>query len=146
MSANQISHDREPAQEDPDRDVTNDRQTYIQSLRKMVNQFVAEREWKKFHSPKNLSMALAVEAAELMEQFQWISMDDSRHPEPQRRKNVTEELADILCYAFAIANELDIDVASAMRDKMVKNRKKYPVETFKGIYGRDDVNLEKGQD
>lgn len=127
----------------PDREITDDRQTTVDMLRRMVHQFVAERDWRKFHSPKNLSMALAVEAAELMEQFQWVSTDESRHPEPERRHNVTEELADILCYALAIANELEIDVASAMKNKMIKNRAKYPVETFKGFYGQDDVNLKQ---
>lgn len=125
--------------------ISNDAGTCVQSLRDMVSRFVAERQWEKFHSPKNLSMALAVEAAELMEQFQWLSTEDSRRPEPERLQNVTEELADVLCYALAIANELDIDVASAMKNKMIKNRQKYPVETFQGIYGHDDVNLKKRQ-
>lgn len=126
-----------------DAEVTNDRETRVQSLRDMVFRFVDEREWQKFHSPKNLSMALAVEAAELMEQFQWIDPEESRNPEPERLQNVTEELADILCYALAIANELEIDVASAMKNKMVKNRLKYPAKTYKGVYGKDDVNLKK---
>lgn len=129
----------------PEDAITDDAHTAIESLRKMVEQFVNEREWQKFHSPKNLSMALAVEAAELMEQFQWISMEESRSPDPERFQNVTEELADVMCYALAIANELDIDVASAMKNKMVKNRKKYPVETFKGYYGKDDSNLKNSE-
>ena len=122
-------------------DIRDDSTTVVKSLRTMVEEFVAEREWQQFHSPKNLSMALAVEVAELMEQFQWISTDESRNPDDERLQNVTEELADVLCYSLAIANELDIDVATAMKNKMVKNRKKYPVETYKGIYGKDDVNL-----
>lgn len=128
-----------------DHQISDDSNTLVQHLRDMVALFVAEREWHKFHSPKNLSMALAVEAAELMEQFQWISTDESRDPEPERLQNVTEELADILCYGLAIANELNIDVAQAMKNKMVKNRKKYPVNTYKGIYGKDDINLQQKQ-
>ncbi len=124
-----------------DSNITDDECTCIGELRQMVHRFVSEREWQQFHSPKNLSMALAVEAAELMEQFQWISMEESRHPDEERRQKVTEELADVLCYALAVANELNIDVASAMKNKMVKNRQKYPVQTFKGIYGKDDSNL-----
>ena len=138
MSSENLTHENTT-----DEAISDDHQTQVMSLRQMVSQFVTEREWQQFHSPKNLSMALAVEAAELMEQFQWISMEESRTPEPERRQNVTEELADILCYALAIANELDIDVATAMKNKMVKNRQKYPVKTFKGIYGKDDANLKK---
>ena len=128
-----------------DANISNDNDTSVQLLKEMVRQFVAERDWNKFHSPKNLSMALAVEAAELMEQFQWITTDESRSPEPERMQNVVEELADVLCYGLAIANELDIDIADAMKNKMVKNRKKYPVETFKGVYGKDDVNLKSAK-
>ncbi len=126
---------------EPDPEITNDSQTTIHLLRTMVQAFVAERDWQQFHSPKNLSMALAVEAAELMEQFQWVSTEESRQPEPQRLQIVTEELADVMCYALAIANELEIDVAAAMKNKMVKNRQKYPVQEFKGYYGKDDAKL-----
>lgn len=124
-----------------DTEISDDVQTTVQNLRDMVHRFVDERDWKKFHSPKNLSMALAVEAAELMEQFQWVSEAESRAPEAERMHNVTEELADVVCYALAIANELEIDVAAAMKNKMVKNRQKYPVQQYKGYYGKDDVNL-----
>jgi len=117
-----------------------DHETTVQSLREMVRQFVDERDWQQFHAPKNLSMALAIEAAELMEHFQWITPDESRDiaNQPDRLSAVAEELADVLCYAMAIANELDIDFATAMQDKMVKNRQKYPTAEYRGRYGPED--------
>ena len=117
-----------------------DRETTIEQLRDIVRQFVDERDWQQFHSPKNLSMALAIEVAELMEHFRWIAPDESRHvgDSPEKLKDVREELADVLCYVLAIANELDIDLAMALRDKMKKNAAKYPAEEFRGRYGAED--------
>ena len=120
--------------------ITTDAQTTILAIREMVGTFVAQRNWSKFHSPKNITMALAVEAAELMEHFQWIDGPESRAPDPDKKVAIGEELADVLCYAMAIANELDIDVASVMKRKMEMNRAKYPVEEFRGRYGKDDPN------
>jgi NTP pyrophosphatase (non-canonical NTP hydrolase) len=117
-----------------------DETTTISELRNLVAQFVRERQWGKFHSPKNLSMSLAIEAAELMEHFQWIGVEESREPAtPEKRTQIGEELADVICYALALSNELQIDVAAAVRDKMKKNAIKYPAEEFKGRYGKDDV-------
>ena len=109
----------------------------IASLREMVRQFVDERDWHQFHSPKNLSMSLAIEAAELMEHFQWISTEDSRAVayDGNKLQAVSDELADILCYALAIANELSIDVDTAVRTKMVKNQEKYPSDKYRGRSG-----------
>ena len=117
-----------------------DEQTSVHQLREIVRRFVAERDWRQFHAPKNLSMALAIEAAELMEHFQWISADASRSiaDQPEKLEAVREELADVLCYALAIANELEIDVASAIRDKMKKNELKYPADEYRGRYGPED--------
>lgn len=117
-----------------------DRKTTVNDLREMVRQFVDARDWQQFHSPKNLSMALAIEAAELMEHFQWISTDASRTigEDNARLAAVGEELADVVCYALAIANELEIDVSVAMRDKMQKNERKYPAEEYRGRYGPED--------
>jgi dCTP diphosphatase len=117
-----------------------DRETTLAELREMVQQFVHERDWQQFHSPKNLSMSLAIEAAELMEHFQWISPDASRRvPEDEVKLTaVGEELADILCYTLALANELELDLAAAMRDKMDKNRRKYPAAEYRGRYGPED--------
>ena len=82
----------------------------------MVREFVAERDWQQFHAPKNISMAMAIEAAELMEHFQWIDVDQSRKEalDDQKLADVGEELADVLCYALAIANELGLDVAQTL--------------------------------
>ena len=114
-----------------------DEKTTIAQLRKLVAAFVDERDWQQFHSPKNLSMALAIEAAELMEHFQWITTDASRdvHTDGEKKRLVGEELADVICYALAIANELNIDVSSTMQAKMVKNAAKYPVSEYRGRYG-----------
>ena len=114
--------------------------TTIAELRTLVADFVGERDWHQFHTPKNLAMALAIEAAELMEHFQWIDGDASRSiaGEPQKLGEVADELADVLCYSLAIANELGIDIATAMHQKMVKNREKYPAEEYRGRYGPED--------
>ncbi|MEX2187149.1 MAG: nucleotide pyrophosphohydrolase [Pirellulales bacterium] len=117
-----------------------DADTTIAALRELVEQFVAQRDWHRFHSPKNLSMALAIEAAELMEHFQWIDVDQSRDTpnDPAKLAEVGEELADVLCYAMALANELGLDIATTMRAKMLKNVQKYPANEFRGRYGRED--------
>jgi NTP pyrophosphatase (non-canonical NTP hydrolase) len=117
-----------------------DDSTTVHELRQMIRAFVAERQWEQFHAPKNLSMALAIEAAELMEHFQWISVDLSRElkNDPDKKAAVGEELADVLCYALALANELDLDVSSTMRAKMQKNIAKYPASDYQGKYGADD--------
>lgn len=118
----------------------NDQQTTVSQLRELVRAFVEERDWRQFHTPKNLSMSLAIEAAELMEHFQWLTADESRSLADDRDKltEVGEELADVLCYALALANELGLDVSQAIRDKMVKNARKYPAEEFRGRYGSED--------
>lgn len=114
--------------------------TTVAELRKLVGDFVRERDWNQFHSPKNLSMSLAIEAAELMEHFQWISIGESRAivQDPQRVEAVAEELADVVSYALALANELKIDVSAAMQKKMIKNAQKYPADEYQGRYGPDD--------
>ena len=119
---------------------SDDSTTTIAELRQVVAQFVDERDWQQFHSPKNISMAMAIEAAELMEHFQWISMQESREVagNPEKLAAVGEEISDVLCYLLAISNELGIDLATSLQAKMVKNRQKYPAEEFKGRYGPED--------
>ena len=113
-----------------------DASTTLADLRELVRRFVDERDWRQFHSPKNLSMSLAIEAAELMEHFQWIDIAESRRVADDAAKlaQVREEIADVLCYLLALANELDIDLATAVGDKMVKNAAKYPAELSRGRY------------
>ncbi|MEM6330515.1 MAG: nucleotide pyrophosphohydrolase [Planctomycetota bacterium] len=113
--------------------------TTVAELKQIVATFVDERDWRQFHSPKNLSMALAIEASELMEHFQWIDADASRliSADEQKFSAVGEELADVIGYAMAMANELGIDISSTVRAKMVKNAQKYPAEEFRGKHSRD---------
>lgn len=119
---------------------TTDRETTLHALREVVSQFVNERNWQQFHTPKNISMALAIEAAELMEHFQWLDGEASRAvaSDPQQRAAVGEELADVLCYCLALANELGLDLTHTLQAKMVKNRLKYPVEEYRGRFGPED--------
>ncbi len=123
-----------------------DATTTVAELRKIIGDFVAERDWSQFHSPKNVSMALAIEAAELMEHFQWLSTEDSRElaKDPNRLAEVGEELADVIGYSLALANELGLDVSNTIRAKMVKNIQKYPAAEFRGRYSREnDQHLNK---
>jgi NTP pyrophosphatase (non-canonical NTP hydrolase) len=120
---------------------SSDATTPVQALKDLVRSFVDERDWRQFHSPKNLSMSLAIEAAELMEHFQWIDVAASRavQNDPAKLAEIGEELADVLSYALALANELDLDVSAIVRDKMAKNAVKYPAAEFRGRYGKDDA-------
>lgn len=119
---------------------TNDGIATLEELKTEVQRFSDERDWHQFHSPKNLSMSLAIEAGELMEHFQWISMQASRElaDDPEKKIEIGEELADVFCYTLAIANEMGIDLASTFYRKMNKNREKYPAAEYKGRYGADD--------
>ena len=112
----------------------------VAELRQVVDRFVQERNWTQFHNPKNLAMALAIEAAELMEHFQWLDLDESRAvaQDPARLAEVAEELADVVCYAVAMANELNLDISNAVRAKMIKNAQKYPAAEFRGRWGAGD--------
>lgn len=112
----------------------NDRETSLQVIKDKVLEFARERDWEQFHSPKNLSMAIAAEAAELMEHFLWQSPDQSRVDlqDPALRAKVEEELADIFIFAIEFANMTGIDVAAAIREKMERNAAKYPVEKARG--------------
>jgi len=119
---------------------SSDATTTVAELRRLIADFVAERDWSQFHSPKNVSMALAIEAAELMEHFQWLTPEASRRvvDEPQKLADVGEEIADVVGYAMALANELGIDLASAIRAKMRKNAVKYPADEYRGRFGPED--------
>jgi dCTP diphosphatase len=104
----------------------------IQDLRNKLRQFAAERDWDQFHSPKNLAMALSVEAAELLEHFQWLSDAESAALAPEKRAKIREELADVLLYLIRLADKLDIDLATAAADKLSVNAKKYPIQMAHG--------------
>jgi dCTP diphosphatase len=104
----------------------------IKGLRDKLRQFAAERDWDQFHSPKNLAMALSVEAAELLEHFQWLSDAESAALAPETRVKVREELADVLLYLIRLADKLDIDLATAAADKLSINAQKYPIQKARG--------------
>ena len=108
--------------------------TVFSEIKSRVRAFTHERDWEQFHSPKNLSMALAAEAAELMEHYLWSNSEDSRqsHKEPAKRAKIEEELADVLIYAIEFSNMTGIDLASAIENKIALNARKYPVEKAKG--------------
>ena len=125
-----------------------DIQTTLADLRRLVDRFVDERDWHQFHTPKNLAMSLAVEAAELMEHFQWLTAEQSRAVADEKDKlaAVGEELADVLCYVLAMANELGLDLSTSLREKMIKNRQKYPTPKYRGRFGPDDPAPAGGAD
>jgi dCTP diphosphatase len=104
----------------------------LESLKRELRQFAAERDWDQFHSPKNLASALSVEAAELLEPFQWLTEEQSRNLSPEKHEAVRKEIADVLIYLIRLADKLDIDLLQAARDKIVENSAKYPVEKAKG--------------
>jgi len=108
--------------------------TSVAELKARVLAFVRERDWEQFHSPKNLSMALAAEAAELMEHFLWATPEQSKAiaNDPAKRAKIAEELADVVIYALEFANATGLDLASTIEAKMAANGKKYPVEKAKG--------------
>ena len=114
----------------------NDSNTTITELKKIVEDFVDERDWSQFHNPKNLSMALTIEAGELMDIFKWNTTEDceSMMSEKNIRQDATDELADIMIYALAFSNRNNINISSAIEKKMIKNRKKYPTEKFRGHF------------
>ncbi|MBX9675511.1 MAG: nucleotide pyrophosphohydrolase [Methylotenera sp.] len=107
-------------------------QDSLTQLRMRINQFVQERDWAQFHTPKNLAMAMIVEAAELVEQFQWDTPAESVQLAPGKREAVSHELADTFVYLLRIAEVLNIDLIEAANQKIELNALKYPVDKAKG--------------
>ncbi|PWF41338.1 nucleotide pyrophosphohydrolase [Massilia glaciei] len=101
-------------------------------LRDEVRAFAAERDWDQFHSPKNLAAALTVEAAELLEHFQWLQIGDKAELGDSKLAEVRHEMADVLVYLIRIADKLDVDLNAAVREKMALNRAKYPADKVRG--------------
>ena len=104
----------------------------LYELSNQLAEFARVRDWEQFHSPKNLSMALIAEAAELVEHFQWLSEEDSKSLPPEKLEEVRMELADIQIYLIRIAERLGVDLLAAAREKMALNERRYPVERVKG--------------
>jgi len=113
-----------------------DSTTTVTDLKKLIAGFVAERAWEPFHDPKNLSASIAIEAAELMEHFQWLRSDelDSVKDDPGKLSAIREELADILAYVLSFASRMNIDLSAALHAKMEKNTRKYPAAQFRGRF------------
>jgi len=99
----------------------------LQSLTQSLRDFATERDWAQFHSPKNLASALAVEAAELLEPFQWLTQEQSRNLPVQKKAEVAAEAADVLLYLLQLCDKLKIDLLEAARMKLIVNGEKYPV-------------------
>lgn len=104
----------------------------LEQLRVRLAEFAADRDWDQFHSPKNLSMALIAEAAELVEHFQWLTEQQSKSLDAGKRVAVAEELADILIYLIRTADKLDVDIIQATWNKIAKNEQRYPAEQVRG--------------
>ena len=101
-------------------------------LKKKFSQFANERDWEQFHTPKNISMALSVEASELLEIFQWLKTGELSELSSEQLDRVKEELADVLLYSIRLADLLDINLEKAIPEKMEQNALKYPVEKARG--------------
>jgi len=112
--------------------------TKLDELRDALRAFTAARDWDPFHSPKNLAMALSVEAAELLEVFQWITEADSRTLEPAAKAAASEEIADVLLYLILLSDALGVDPLAAAERKIVANAQKYPVEKARGTSKKYD--------
>jgi dCTP diphosphatase len=104
----------------------------MKDLQNAVEVFVAERDWAQFHTPKNLAMAVSIEAAELMEHFLWSDGTEHAVPDPARRALIAQEIGDVLIYLVRLGQVLDIDLVAAATDKLALNRDKYPIEKAKG--------------
>jgi dCTP diphosphatase len=104
----------------------------MEELIKKIRDFAEERDWEKFHSPKNLSMALAVEVAEIVEHFQWLTEQESRNLDPEMLKKVGEEIGDVQIYLARLADQLGISPLQAALEKLEINRQKYPPEKARG--------------
>lgn len=110
----------------------------IKNIAAKLRSFAEKRDWEQFHSPKNLSSALVVEAAELLEIFQWMKAEESHAPDVKTMEKIKEEIADVQIYLVRIADILGVDIAAAVESKLVKNASKYPVEKARGTAKKYD--------
>ena len=117
-----------------------DATTTVADLKRLVVRFAEERDWGRFHTPKNLAASVAIEAAELLERFQWLTPEESVavKDDPEALNAVAEEIADVASYLLNLCDKLGVDFASAFAAKMRKNAEKYPSALFRGVYGADD--------
>lgn len=106
----------------------------IEQVMQLIRSFREERDWMQFHNPKNLAMSIAIEAAEIMEHFQWKTFKEAEKYAQDHKDEIAEEMADVAAYLFELSDNLGIDLIEAMEKKITKNAAKYPVEKAKGIH------------
>ena len=113
-----------------------DKKITIAQIKKELENFSKKRDWKKYHTPKDLAISISIEAGELLETFQWLTDEEITQVlnDPKKFHQIKSELADVFAYAFTLSNRLDIDVSEAIFDKINENEKKYPVDKIKGKY------------
>lgn len=104
----------------------------LENMACALRRFAAERDWDQFHNPKNLAMALAAEAGELLEHFQWLTAEQAQNLPPDKRARVAEEIADVQAYLVRLADKLDLDISEAVEKKMRQNEAKYPADKVRG--------------
>jgi NTP pyrophosphatase (non-canonical NTP hydrolase) len=104
----------------------------MQKIQNLIKTFSAQRDWDKYHNPKNLAMALSVETAELVEIFQWLDFEQANHLTSDKKEHLKEEIADVAVYLLRICMAYDINLEDAIVEKMKKNEKKYPLFDSKG--------------
>ena len=116
-----------------------DRETRVEELKDRVASFIKARDWERYHSPKNLAMSISIEAAEIMEHFQWLTVGEAVEAmnDEKVRAEVEDELADVLIYCLSLANQTGIDVSSAVNRKLDRNEGRFPVDRIRG-YGVDN--------
>jgi dCTP diphosphatase len=105
----------------------------LDDLRDRIRAFIEERDWEQFHSPKDLAMALSVEVSEIVEQFQWLTEEQSQNLPPKKLAEVREEIGDVMVYLTELADKLGIDPVEAAKAKVAINGKEYPAEMIRGI-------------
>lgn len=117
-----------------------DAQTTVGALRQAVAAFVDARDWQPFHTPKNLSMSIAIEAAELMERFQWLTPDEAwaAMNDPAQRAALLDEVADVVIYCLSLSNALDLDISAAVLGKLQTNEHRFPADEFRGRFRRPE--------
>jgi len=119
----------------------------IKKIQKQLSDFADERDWNQFHNPKNLSMALSVEASELVEIFQWLTPEQAEAiMSTDEGEHVKEEIADVMIYLIRLADKLNVDLEDAVADKIIKNGEKYPIDTSKGSTTKRTTLKEKIKD
>jgi NTP pyrophosphatase (non-canonical NTP hydrolase) len=116
-----------------------DSTTTLKELKAKMAAFVKERDWEQFHSPKNLSMSISIEAAELMEKFQWCDIEDAKTELANDFQEVKHEIADIMCYLLSFCNLYDIDISEAVTEKLKLNALKYPASEVYGSHKKAEI-------